>query len=269
MRSLHACYGRIITTSTRETTVGGGSRATIINATRRSKPLIISQGCAASRGAGTMGANIERSIFPKTLLVAAILKAGVFAAAPGVAASIGAAAQTQITQAKEYPYYVEFRVAVDGVYGHSYIAYGHLDSVGRAATATYADIHPTGDSLSAMLGHFFPMEAATIPEKDTLGYKIASRFRRPLTAVEYDRLNSVISHIRAARHSWSVLAYNCNDFVADVARAMGMQTPTTLSLPYDFIPRLQAINERTLRPMSALASARVTEIRQSSQPALK
>jgi hypothetical protein len=192
-----------------------------------------------------------------------------FAAAPGVAASMGAAAQTQGTQAKEYPYYVEFRVAVDGVYGHSYIAYGHLDSLGRTATATYADIHPTGDSLSALLGHFFPMEAATIPEKDTLGYKIARRFRRPLTAVEYDRLNSVISHIRAARHSWSVLAYNCNDFVADVARAMGMQTPTTLSLPYDFIPRLQAINERTLRPMSALASARVTEIRQLSQPALK
>ena len=206
MRSLHACYGRIITTSALETTVGGGSRATIINATRRSKPLIISQGCAASRGAGTMAANIERSIFPKTLLVAAILKAGVFAAAPGVAASIGAAAQTQVTQAKEYPYYVEFRVAVDGVYGHSYIAYGHLDSLGRTATATYADIHPTGDSLSALLGHFFPMEAATIPEKDTLGYKIARRFRRPLTAVEYDRLNSVISHIRAARHSWSVLA---------------------------------------------------------------
>jgi hypothetical protein len=214
LRSLHACYGRIITTSTLETTVGGGSRATIINATRRSKPLIISQGCAASRGAGTMAANIERSIFPKTLLVAAILKAGVFAAAPGVAASMGAAAQTQGTQAKEYPYYVEFRVAVDGVYGHSYIAYGHLDSLGRTATATYADIHPTGDSLSALLGHFFPMEAATIPEKDTLGYKIARRFRRPLTAVEYDRLNLVISHIRAARHSWSVLAYNCNDFVA-------------------------------------------------------
>ena len=149
MRSLHACYGRIITTSALETTVGGGSRATIINATRRSKPLIISQGCAASRGAGTMAANIERSIFPKTLLVAAIFKAGVFAAAPGVAASIGAAAQTQVTQAKEYPYYVEFRVAVDGVYGHSYIAYGHLNSLGRAATATYADIHPTGDSLRA------------------------------------------------------------------------------------------------------------------------
>ena len=216
-----------------------------------------------------MGTRIRRRILPKTFLVAAILTACFVAAAPAGAASTGAAAQTQVTEAEGYPYYVEFRVAVDGVYGHSYIAYGHLDSLGRAATATYADIHPTGDSLGAMLGHFFPMEAATIPEKDTLGYKIASRFRRPLTAVEYDRLNSVISHIRAARHSWSVLAYNCNDFVADVARAMGMQTPTTLSLPYDFIPRLQAINERTQRPVSALASARVTEIRQSSQPALK
>jgi hypothetical protein len=189
-----------------------------------------------------MAANIERSIFPKTLLVAAILKAGVFAAAPGVAASIGAAAQTQVTQAKEYPYYVEFRVAVNGVYGHSYVAYGRLDSLGRPATAAYADIHPTGDLPSMVLGHFFPMHAATIPEKDTLGYTIARRFRRPITAAEYARLNAVIAHIRAARHSWSVLAYNCNDFVADVARAVGLQTPTTLALPHDFIPALQAIN---------------------------
>ena len=197
---------------------------------------------ANARGDGIMAANIERAIFPKMFLVAAILTTFFFAAAPAGAASIGAAAQTQATQAKEYPYYVEFRVAVDGVYGHSYLGYGRLDSLGRPATATYADIHPTGDFLSMVLGHFFPMEAATSPEKDTLGYKIASRFRRPLTAAEYGRLNSVISHIRAARHSWSVLAYNCNDFVADVARGVGMQTPTTLSLPYDFIPTLEAIN---------------------------
>ena len=148
-------------------------------------------------------------------------------------------------------------VAVDGVYGHSYIAYGRLDRLGRPASASYADIHPTGDFLSMVLGHFFSMEAATMPEKDTLGYKIASRFRRPLTAAEYRRLKSVIVRIRTVHHSWSVLAYNCNDFVAEVARGMGMQTPTTLSLPYDFIPRLQVINERTLRPTSSLASAPV------------
>ena len=176
--------------------------------------------------------------------------------------------QRRVPEANEYPYYVEFRVAVDGAYGHSYIAYGRLESR-RPATITYADIHPTGDFPSMVLGHFLPMEAATIPEKDTLGYKIASRFRLPLTAAEYGRLELVIVRIRAARHSWSVLAYNCNDFVADVARGMGMQTPPTLSLPYDFIPRLQAINERTLRPMYSLAPEPVMEIRQLGQSALK
>ena len=208
-----------------------------------------------------------RTICSVAFLITAILSVCFFAAAPATAASISAVAQAQPTQAREYPYYVEFRVAVDGVYGHSYIAYGRLESPGR--TANYADIHPTGDFPSMVLGHFFPMAAATNPEKDTLGYKIASRFRRPLTAAEYRRLKLVVFRIRAAHHSWSVLAYNCNDFVADVARGMGMQAPTTLSLPYDFIPTLQAINERTLRPTSSLASSPVTEIRQSHQAALK
>jgi hypothetical protein len=184
------------------------------------------------------------------------LSASFFAAGP-----TGAVAQTQLNAAKEYPYYVEFRVAVDGVYGHSYIAYGRLGSLGRPVTATYADIHPTGDFPSMVLGHFFSMEAETTPEKNTLGYKIASSFRRPLTAAEYHRLSLVIVRIRAVHHSWSVLAYNCNDFVADVARGIGMQTPITLSLPYDFIPKLQAINQRTLRSTASLASAPVTESR--------
>jgi hypothetical protein len=215
--------------------------------------------CATSRGL-VMAENRGRRAFSIALLATAVLSACFFAAAPARAASTASAA---------YPYYVEFRVAVDGVYGHSYVAYGRLNSLGRPETATYADIHPTGDVPSMVLGHFFPMEAATVPEKDTLGYKIATRFRRPLTAAEYHRLKLVIARIRALHHSWSVLAYNCNDFVADVARGMGMQTPTTLSLPYDFIPRLQAINDRALRPTSSLASAPVMEIRRSDQSAVK
>jgi hypothetical protein len=115
-----------------------------------------------------MGTRIRRRILPKTFLVAAILTACLVAAAPAGAASTGAAAQTQVTEADGYLYYVEFRVAMNGAYGHSYIAYGRLDSLGRPATAAYADIHPTGDLPSMVLGHFFPMDAATIPEKDTL-----------------------------------------------------------------------------------------------------
>jgi len=196
-----------------------------------------------------------RNIFALAVLAHTILSACFFAAAPAGAASLDAAKQSRTIQVKEYPYYVEFRVAAIGVYGHTYIAYGRFDSLGRPATAAYADIHPTGGFASMVLGHFFPMVAATIPEKDTLGHKIASRFLRPLTAAEYARLTSVIARIRAARHAWSILAYNCNDFVADVARGMGMQTPATLALPYDFISRLQAMNEHRVRATSAAQPA--------------
>src|SRR5262249_60036355 len=78
-----------------------------------------------------MGEDIGRSIFPIALLVVGILSGCFFAGATRVA-SIGAGGQTQHTEANEYPYYVEFRVAVDGVYGHSYIAYGRLDRFGPA-----------------------------------------------------------------------------------------------------------------------------------------
>ena len=203
---------------------------------------------------------------PSGVLAAAVLAVCSCATAPAWAKPIRVAEPMRGAETQAYPYYVEFRVAVNGTYGHSYIAYGRLDSLGRPASAAYADIHPTGDLPSMVLGHFFPMDAATIPEKDTLGYKLTGRFRRPLTATEYARLNGVIAHIRAAHHSWSVLAYNCNDFVADVARAMGMRTPATLSLPYEFIPALQAINTSTPRHMSVPPSALFAEVRPSAAP---
>jgi len=176
-----------------------------------------------------------------TLLVAALFAACSFATTSARAEPIPATAPKHAAKAEAYPYYVEFRVAVDGFYGHSYIAYGRLDA-GQPATANYADIHPTGDFPSMVLGHFIPMDAATTPEKDTLGHKIANRFRRPLTAAEYHRLNAIIARTRAAGHAWSILAYNCNDFVAEVARGIGMEAPGTLSLPYNFIPMLRAMN---------------------------
>jgi hypothetical protein len=169
-------------------------------------------------------------------------------------------------EAEPYPYYVEFRVAVNGYYGHSYIVYGRLNASGQPATTTYADIHPTGDMPSMVLGHFIPVHAATMPEKDTLGRQIASRFRHGLTAAEFHRLKLTIAHIRAAGHAWSILAYNCNDFVAEVARGIGMQAPTTLSLPYDFIPALEAINEVRPGAIHRVASARA-DSRESKLPA--
>lgn len=193
-----------------------------------------------------MAAKGARETFYKLLLVA-MLSLTCCLRAPAWAAAHAAA-----SPADEYPYYVEFRAAVDGLYGHSYIGYGRLSALGRPTSVAYADIHPIGGFVSMVLGHFRPMAASTNPEKETLGHQLASRFRQPLTTAEYGRLMSVIAGIRATHHSWSALAYNCNDFVADVARGIGMQAPTTLSLPYAFIPTLQVLNEQILRPIAAL-----------------
>lgn len=206
-----------------------------------------------------MAANGVRAIFRKTLFRKTLLAIALLVNCSIATAPVWAAGQTE-AHTNAYPYYVEFRAAVDGLYGHSYIAYGRLNTLGQPASAAYADIHPIGGFTSMVLGHFFALAASTSPEKDTLGHKIASRFRLPLTAAAYGRLQSVIARIRAARHSWSILAYNCNDFVADVARGMGLRTPTTVSLPYTFIPMLQARNEDIIRRMSAPGLGRLAAL---------
>ena len=206
-----------------------------------------------------MAANGVRAIFRKTLFRKTLLAIALLVNCSIATAPVWAAGQTE-AHTNAHPYYVEFRAAVDGLYGHSYIAYGRLNTLGQPASAAYADIHPIGGFISMVLGHFFALAASTSPEKDTLGHKIASRFRLPLTAAAYGRLQSVIARVRAARHSWSILAYNCNDFVADVARGMGLRTPTTVSLPYTFIPMLQARNEDIIRRMSAPGLGRLAAL---------
>src|SRR4051794_36445942 len=55
-------------------------------------------------------------------------------------------------------YYIEFRVAEAGLYGHSYVAYGRLNARGEAADVKYADLHPDG-YLALLVGHLLPVPA--------------------------------------------------------------------------------------------------------------
>ena len=142
-----------------------------------------------------MAANGVRAIFRKTLFRKTLLAIALLVNCSIATAPVWAAGQTE-AHTNAYPYYVEFRAAVDGLYGHSYIAYGRLNTLGQPASAAYADIHPIGGFTSMVLGHFFALAASTSPEKDTLGHKIASRFRLPLTAAAYGRLQSVIARVR-------------------------------------------------------------------------
>jgi hypothetical protein len=148
-------------------------------------------------------------------------------------------------------HYVEFRVAQNSAYGHSYVVYGRLNARGKPISALYADLHPTGSLPVLVLGHVVPVDASTEPNRATRRQRIANRYRRDLTEAEYQQLTAVIERTRAERRSWSIISYNCNDFVAEVARGIGLRTPNALALPYDFITELKAMNE----PAPAVAAA--------------
>ena len=151
-------------------------------------------------------------------------------------------------EAAGHSYYVEFRAAENGVYGHSYLAHGRLDRLGRPATAHYADVHPTGELPSAVLGHFLPMNATTQPDPETLRLPVVSRYRLALNTQQYQHLIMAIARTRAAVQGWSILGYNCNDFIADVARSMGLRAPNPLTRPYHFIPELRRMNRAAHSP---------------------
>jgi len=179
----------------------------------------------------------------KALLTAALLAAGLVAVAPAQANNGRAKPWHAAAPSQTYPYYVEFRADENGIYGHSYVAYGRRNARGQPVSAAYADIHPAGDWAGMVLGHFLPVDAETRPDPGTPRLPIVSYFRQPLTASGYRRLLDVVAHLRAENRAWSVIGYNCNDFVADVARGLGMRAPSTLLFPYDFIPALKLLNE--------------------------
>ncbi len=140
-------------------------------------------------------------------------------------------------------YYVEFRAADIGVYGHSYIMFGRLGPGGRPATVRYADFHPEGGTLGLAVGHAVPVAAEMTPDPETLRLPITASFRRTITAAQYASMVDAINRVHANNRVWSALAYNCNAFVGDVASSIGMKTPTSLLFATAFIPALRSLNE--------------------------
>jgi hypothetical protein len=73
---------------------------------------------------------------------------------------------------------------------------------------------------------------------------IATSYRRKLNAVEYQKLLAAVRQAKANKQPyWNALSNNCNHFVAELARAIGMRAPTDFQVSYAFIPSLRELNE--------------------------
>jgi hypothetical protein len=143
-------------------------------------------------------------------------------------------------------YYIDFRVAEIGTYGHSYVAFGRLDARGKPANAQYADLHPMGNYLIMAIGHLVPVPANTDWDPDVLKLPVASSYFRTLNVAQFRKLEAALREARANKQPyWNALTNNCNHFVAQLARAIGLRAPSDLKLSYAFVPALRELNQST------------------------
>jgi hypothetical protein len=197
-----------------------------------------------------------RFVPPKRQILAFALALFFSALVFGVPQTPESFAQTPKTSSAKSPaggaYYLEFRVAMIGTYGHSYVAYGRLNAKGDAAEVRYADLHPVGNYALMALGHVVPVPATTKWDPGVLDLPVASSYRVKLDNAKYSQLVSAIQRARAKpTQQWNAVTNNCNTFVGHLAETVGLRTPSDLLPSYAFVPALRDLNESTKKNQSA------------------
>jgi hypothetical protein len=141
-------------------------------------------------------------------------------------------------------YFIEFRSRYALSYGHSYVIFGRLDKAGAMINPEVAGLAPAGASTAPyVLGHFVPVPAETGASDGDLEeeYRSAS-WRVLLTEAEYRKTVAYIRQLQAKSRVWQASVYNCNAFVADIARSMGYKSPGIWLRPQQFITKLRQMN---------------------------
>ncbi|MDK1385461.1 hypothetical protein QN224_08585 [Sinorhizobium sp. 8-89] len=148
------------------------------------------------------------------------------------------------SQQRDYGYFIEFRSRYALSYGHSYVIFGRTNKSGAMINPEVAGLAPaTNDTAPYVMGHFLPVPAETGASDGDLEdeYRSAS-WRVLLTEAEYQKTVAKIRKLKAEARFWHASLYNCNAFVADIARSMGYKTPGIWLRPQEFITRLREMN---------------------------
>ena len=94
-----------------------------------------------------------------------------------------------------------------------------------------------------MIGHLVPVPSETgASDGDTEDKYIIARYRVLLTEPEYKKLVEGIKKLQASSPVWHAVLYNCNAFVGDIAKSIGLQIPSTMNMPKEFINDMKALN---------------------------
>lgn len=142
------------------------------------------------------------------------------------------------------PYFIEFRARAAQSYGHTFAVHGR---VGQKITADQVvGLHPISESpVPWMIGHLILVPSETgASDGDIEDQYIIARYRILLTEAEHRRVADYMKKLQASSPVWHAVLYNCNAFVGDIARFMGLKTPSsTLLMPKEYITELRQLNQ--------------------------
>src|ERR1700719_3199658 len=158
-------------------------------------------------------------------------------------------------------YYFEFRSRQAWDYGHTFVVFGR---VGEAPSKNnVAGLSPKGDDPSMwVMGHYVPVPSDTgWTDGDLEDKYITSRYRVLVSKEQYDRTVAYIRQLQATSTTWSVELYNCNAFVADIAKFMGLRVPSSSWIyPKVFVSNMRKINTGHPEAAEELVSENVKEM---------
>jgi hypothetical protein len=158
-------------------------------------------------------------------------------------------------------YYFEFRSRQAWDYGHTFVVFGR---VGETPTKNnVAGLSPKGDDPQMwLMGHYVPVPSDTgWTDGDLEDRYVTSRYRVLVSKEQYDRTVAFIRQLQAKSTTWSVEMYNCNAFVADIARFMGLKVPASSWIyPKVFVTNMRKINTGHPEAADELVSENMKEM---------
>jgi hypothetical protein len=127
------------------------------------------------------------------------------------------------------PFYAEFRTRPYFFITHTFITYGAQDSSGHPLEQKAVGFYP---SRGGAFGPFLVGFTGEVGQEDYfVNLPASAAYRRSLTTDQYRRLLAFIDKERANARTYNLLFYNCNDFVADAAEAIGLKAPLLRAIP--------------------------------------
>jgi hypothetical protein len=154
--------------------------------------------------------------------------------------SSAAATAAQPQTAGKAVYYVDFRARTAASYGHAFVWYGRSDQ----KQIEVGGLHPAGDVLPYVLGHFIPVIAETGKSYGDLDEQyLTASYRVYMTEAQAQDVFAYIKRLQRMSPVWNAATWNCVAFIQTIALHMGLKVPGNhLLYPEDWVNQLRALN---------------------------